>query len=200
MLGALRGVFGGALRPVAWLLLRLGLSPSAVTVLGTLGVVASALAFLPAGRWVLGPSLMAVFLLGDGLDGSMARASGRESRFGAFLDSTMDRLADGAVFVALAWGCARVGDGVGAGLSLATLVAGFMVSYARARAEAEGWDAAVGVFERPDRLVVTLVGVVAVGLGAPRWVLWVALGAVAIGSTVTVAQRVAAAHRASAAS
>ena len=102
MLGALRGVFGGALRPAAWLLLRLGLSPSAVTVLGTLGVVASALAFLPAGRWVLGPSLMAVFLLGDGLDGSMARASGRESRFGAFLDSTMDLLADVAVFVALA--------------------------------------------------------------------------------------------------
>ncbi|WP_199711044.1 phosphatidylinositol phosphate synthase [Tessaracoccus antarcticus] len=198
MLGVLRGAFGRALSPVARLLLRLGLSPSAVTILGTLGVVGSALALFPGGHWVMGTVLVGVFLLCDGLDGTMARESGRQSRFGAFLDSTMDRLADGAVFVAIAWGCAISGDRVGAGLAAAVLVLGFVVSYARARADVEGWDASAGVVERTDRLVVSLAGVLAFGLGMPVWVLWVSLGVVALGSAVTVLQRVSAAHRASA--
>lgn len=182
---------------MARLFLGLGLSPSVVTVLGTAMVIASALWFFPRGQLALGSLVVAVSLLADGVDGAMARLGGRETRFGAFLDSTMDRLADGAVFVGIAWWCVISADDVGAGLAAAALVMGFVVSYARARAEVEGWDAAVGIFERGDRLVVSLVGTLAVGLGAPTWVLWLTLGVVASGSAVTVGQRVAAAHRAS---
>ncbi len=185
------------LRPMAALLLRLGLSPSAVTLLGTLAVVVSALWFFPRGELATGSLVVAVFLLADGVDGAMARLSGRETPFGGFLDSTMDRLADGAVFVAIAWWCVVHADGVGAGLAAAALVIGFVVSYARARAEVEGWDTSVGVFERAERLVVSLLGTVAVGLGGPTWALWGALSIVVVGSAVTAAQRVGAAHRAS---
>lgn len=194
---ALRDSYQRVLAPPARLLLRMGLSPSAVTVAGTAGVLAAALWFLPRGQLVAGSLVVLFFLLGDGMDGTMARLSGRVSAFGGFLDSTLDRLADGALFVGIGWWCVLVGDGVGAGLAAASLVLGFLVSYARARAEVEGWQASVGVFERADRLVVALAGTLAVGLGAPGWVLWVALGAVAAGSAVTVVQRVAAAHRAS---
>ena len=182
---------------MATLFLRLGLSPSAVTVLGTLMVVLSSLVFFPRGQLVVGTLVVTVFLLTDGVDGVMARLSGRVTRFGAFLDSTMDRLADGAVLVGIAWWCVLRSDGVGAGLAAAALVTGFVVSYARARAEVEGWDASVGIFERGERLVVTLAGTLAVGLGAPTWVLWLALGVVASASAVTIGQRVAAAHRGS---
>ena len=182
---------------MAGVLLRLGLSPSAVTLLGTLGVVCSALWFFLRGELVVGSLVVAIFLLADGLDGEMARLSRQESRFGAFLDSTMDQLADGAVFGAIAGWCVISGDAVGAGLAGAALVSGFVVSYARARAEAEGWDASVGILERAERLVVVLAGALAVGLGAPVGALWVALAIVVLGSSITVSQRVVAAHRAS---
>ncbi len=191
----LRARYGRALTPLARLLLRGGFSPSAITIIGTIGVSLSALWFMPRGQLVLGCLLVTLFLLGDGLDGTMARLADGGTRFGAFLDSTMDRFADGALFVSIGWWCAVIADGVGAGLATAALVLGFLVSYARARAEALGWDASVGLFERTDRLVVALAGTLAVGLGAPQWCLWVALALVAVGSGITVVQRVAAAHR-----
>ena len=95
----LRQGYGRALTPAARLLLRMGLSPSAVTLLGTVMVIAAALWFLPRGQLVVGFLTVALSLLADGVDGVMARLADRETRFGAFLDSTMDRLADGAVFV-----------------------------------------------------------------------------------------------------
>lgn len=195
VLGILRGSFGKALTPFARLLLGVGLSPSAITVIGSLGVCVSALVFLPRGQVLMGSLLVMFFLLGDGLDGTMARLSARESRFGAFLDSTLDRLADAAFFASIGWWCVVMGDGVGAGLAVAALVVGFLVSYARARAEVEGWDASVGIFERTDRLVLGLTGTVIVGAGGPGWWLWVTLGVLVIGSSVTVVQRVAAAYR-----
>lgn len=195
MLGFLRLSYGRALAPLARVLIRLGVTPSMVTVVGSLGVVVSALAFMPRGELLAGSVLVMLFLLGDGLDGSVARLSGRESRFGAFLDSTLDRLADGGLFVAIGWWCIALGDAVGAALAAAALVLGFLVSYARARAEAEGWDASVGILERTDRLVVAIAGTLAVGLGAPSWWIRVSLGVVAVGSAVTAGQRIAAAHR-----
>ncbi len=189
--------YGKALAPMARLLLRAGFTPSAITILGTLGVLVSALWFIPRDHLLVGSALVMFFLLGDGLDGTMARSSGQESRFGAFLDSTLDRLADGALFVAIGWWCVVVGDGVGAGLAAAALVLGFLVSYARARAEVEGWDASVGLFERTDRLVVALTGTLVVGAGGPAWFVPVTLGLVVLGSAVTVGQRVAAAFRCS---
>lgn len=193
----MRDGYGRALAPLARLLLWMGWSPSMVTVLGASGVLVAALWFFPRGDLVAGSLVVMFFLLGDGLDGTMARASGRESRFGAFLDSTLDRLADAALFVAIGWWCVVIEDGVGAGLAITAMVLGFLVSYARARAEVEGWDASVGLFERADRLVVALMGTLAVGLGAPTWVLWACLGLVAVGSAVTVGQRILAAHSAS---
>lgn len=194
VLGILRVSYGKALTPLALLLLRAGLTPSAVTWLGTLGVSFCALWFMPRGDLLVGSLLVMLFLFGDGLDGTMARRSGKESRFGAFLDSTLDRLSDGALFVAIGWWCVVMNDGVGAGLAAAGLVVGFLVSYARARAEVEGWDASVGLFERTDRLVVALTGTLIVGLGGPTWWLWLSLGIVVIGSSITFVQRVSAAY------
>ena len=192
-----RAGYGRALTPFARLLLRAGMTPSAVTIIGALGVVASALWFLPRQQVLLGCVVTTVFLLGDGLDGTMARLSAQESSFGGFLDSTMDRLADGAVFAAIAWWCLVEGNPRGAALAIAALVLGFLVSYARARAEAEGWNATVGLFGRTDRLVVALAGVLIVGLGAPDWIVAATLGVVVLGSAATVLQRIAAAHRGS---
>ena len=196
MFSRLRGLYGRLLAPLARLLLSWGIGPSAVTVFGTAGVVVASLTLLPTGRFVAGTLIVLAFLLGDGLDGNMARLSGRESRFGAFLDSTLDRLADAALFGGLVlWGARH--DKVVLWLALACLALGFLVSYARARAEVEGWDASAGLFERTDRLLVSLAGVFAVGLGAPVAVLWVGLGLVAVGSAFTVGQRIRAAAVAS---
>jgi CDP-diacylglycerol--glycerol-3-phosphate 3-phosphatidyltransferase len=166
-----------------------------VTVVGTLGVVVGALTLLPTGHFLAGFLVVAFFLLGDGLDGTLARLTGRESRFGAFLDSTLDRLADAAVFAGLAvWGAEHESEVLW--LALSCLALGFLVSYARARAEAFGVDASVGLFERTDRLVVALLGVLAVGLGAPAWALTAALAVVAAGSAFTAVQRIHAAWKA----
>ncbi|AQP43668.1 phosphatidylinositol phosphate synthase [Tessaracoccus flavus] len=194
MLSFLRGAYGRALTPLAGLLLRVGLTPTAVTVVGTLGVAVASLWLLPQGRWALAFFIIGAFLLADGLDGTMARLGGRESRFGAFLDSTLDRVADGAVFAGFAiW--AALHDTATMWLALGALVMGFVVSYARARAEVEGWDASTGLFERTDRLVIAGAGALAVDLGAPLWVLTAALSLVALGSAITAGQRIAAAWR-----
>lgn len=195
MTARLRRLFERCLAPLVRALARLGISPTAVTVTGTVATVAAALWFLPRGHPVLGTVLVLVFLLGDGIDGQLARAVDRESRLGAFLDSTLDRIADAAILVAIGWWRLAEGDRIGLGLAAAVLVLGFLVSYARARAEAEGWDASVGLFERSDRLLVSLAGVVIVGLGAPAEALWAALGVVALGSAFTVGQRIRAAIR-----
>lgn len=194
MLSFLRSPFAALLTPFARWLLRLGVTPTAVTVTGTIGVVLAAVWFLPRGEFLAGAGVVALMLLADGLDGTMARQRGGESALGGFLDSTLDRIADGAVFGALAVWAAGQSRGAMA-VALAALVLGHVVSYSRARAEVEGWDASVGVMERADRLVVALAAALAVGLGAPPVVLVVALAVVALGSAVTVVQRISAAVR-----
>lgn len=194
MLSFLRGTYGRALTPLAGLLLRMGLTPTAVTVAGTIGVAVASLWLLPQGRWTVAFFVVGLFLLADGLDGTMARLGGRESRFGGFLDSTLDRVADGAFFAGFVlW--AALHDTATMWLALGALVLGFVVSYARARAEVEGWDASVGLFERTDRLVVAGGGALAVDLGAPLAVLTGALGLVTLGSAITAGQRIAAARQ-----
>lgn len=181
--------------PLASLLLRLGVSPDAVTVVGTLGVVAGALALYPTGHLFWGTVVITLFVFSDTVDGIMARASGRSSAWGAFLDSTLDRFADGAVFCGLVlWATSR-DDRLTAGLALACLVLGGIVPYARAKAEAIGAQASVGIAERAERMVATLVVTGLVGLGLPRVVLTVVLGLLALASAVTVVQRMAVVHR-----
>lgn len=189
MLDRLRGGVTRLVTPVARALLRAGVSPDAVTIVGTVGVVTAALWFFPRGQWVAGPLVIAALALTDLLDGTMARMSGRASSWGAFLDSTLDRFGDAAVFTGLLLGLVAAGEDLAAGLALACLVLGSIVPYARARAEGLGMTAAVGIAERADRLAAALVATLAVGLGAPQVVLTVVLGLLAVASFVTVVQR-----------
>ncbi len=184
------------LTPVAALLLRWGVSPDAVTAVGTLGVVSSALLLYPRGELFWGTLAVTCFVLSDALDGTMARMSGRTSAWGAFLDSTLDRFGDAAVFGGLVlWATGTGDDRPVAVLALACLVLGFVVSYARARAEAVGARADVGIAERSERLVATLVVTALVGLGLPQVVMAVVLGLLALASLVTVGQRMALVRR-----
>ena len=126
---------GVVLAPVVSLFLRLGISPDAVTLVGTLGVAAGALVFFPQGMLWQGVLVITAFVFSDLVDGQMARQSGRTSVFGAFWDSTLDRIGDAAVFGGLLLFFAGPGDSfLYLCLSLYCLVAGSLTSYARARA------------------------------------------------------------------
>ena len=191
MMERFRAFWTKVISPVAHLLIRLGVSPDAVTVVGTLGVVAGALVFFPQGKLLTGVLVISAFVFSDLLDGTMARLTGRSSPFGAFLDSTLDRVGDGAIFAGLALYFAGPGDSrLYLVLALICLVMGGVTSYARARAESVGFQAKVGIAERADRLVAILV---MTGLGAifdvPE-LMYVALWALAVASTVTVVQRI----------
>lgn len=197
-----RGLTKALFTPLALAMARVGITPDMLTVAGTVLTVGVAVATLPQGRFLAGPPLLALALVGDSFDGILARATGRSSVFGAFLDSTLDRLADGAVFASLAaWAAltmradSAVLRTVTVCLALACIVLAAAVPYARARAESIGAVAAAGIAERTDRLVVALVATFAVGLGAPQWVLSAALGYVALASFITVVQRIAVVRR-----
>jgi CDP-diacylglycerol--glycerol-3-phosphate 3-phosphatidyltransferase len=149
---------GVVLAPVVTLFLRLGISPDAVTLVGTLGVSAGALVFFPQGMLWQGVLVITAFVFSDLVDGQMARQSGRSSMFGAFWDSTLDRIGDAAVFGGLLLYFAGPGESyLYLCLSLYCLVMGSLTSYARARAEVFGLDAKGGIAERADRLVAILV-------------------------------------------
>jgi len=187
-----RALFTKIFTPVARLFLALGISPDVVTIVGTLGVCFGALAFYPRGgtNFFWGTLVVTAFVFSDTVDGVMARMSGRSGNWGAYLDSTLDRVGDAAIFGGLVLWYAGSGDGfVMAGLALACLILGSVVSYAKARAEGLGMTANVGIAERADRLVAVLVTTGLVGLGLPEVVLTVVLALLAVASLVTVVQR-----------
>ncbi|GAB3588973.1 CDP-alcohol phosphatidyltransferase family protein [Angustibacter peucedani] len=185
-----RAFFTRLLTPVANALLRLGVSPDVVTLVGTLGVAAGALVFYPTGHLLAGTLVITAFVFSDTVDGIMARASGRSSSWGAYLDSTLDRVGDAAVFGGIVlWFTGGGDDRLTAVLALACLALGAVVSYAKARAEGLGMTANVGIAERADRLVAVLVTTGLVGLGLPVVVLTVVLALLALASLVTVVQR-----------
>jgi CDP-diacylglycerol---glycerol-3-phosphate 3-phosphatidyltransferase len=198
MLDRFRAFWTKVFSPVVTLLLRLGVSPDAVTVVGTLGVAAGALVFFPQGLLFLGAFVITLFVFSDLIDGAMARRSGRTSPFGAFLDSTLDRIGDAAIFGGLAMYYVGPGDNDAfAALAIYCLSMGSVTSYARARAESLGMQAKVGIAERADRLVSILVITGLADLfrifGAGDEVLLaipVTLGLLAVASTVTVLQRI----------
>lgn len=191
-----RAVMSAVFTPVARALVRRGVSPDVVTVLGTLGVVLAALLLLPAGHLVVGPLVITAFVLSDTLDGVMARMTGRSGPWGAFLDSTLDRVGDAAIFLGVALWCLGDGASPAAGvLALVCLVLGSVVSYAKARAEGLGMTADVGIAARADRLVAVLAATFFVGLGAPTPLLVVVLAVLAVLSAVTIGQRVATVRR-----
>ncbi len=179
------------LTPVARLLLRLGVSPDVVTIVGTLGVCLGALIFFPMGELLIGVLVITAFVFSDTIDGIMARQLDRPGSWGAFLDSTLDRMGDAAIFAGLTiWFFQGGDDRVMAWLALACLVLGSIVSYARARAEGLGMRADVGIAERADRLVAALVTTGLVGMGLPEVVLKVVLALLVVASFITVVQRI----------
>ncbi len=189
MLERFRDAAARAIGPLArWLNLR-GVSPDVVTALGTLGVVVAALVCFPAGWLWPGALVVTVFCLADMLDGQMAKLSGTSSSWGAFLDSTLDRLGDAAVFggILLFFAYER-SEPVWAAVSLAALVLGQLTSYVRARAESLGYRADGGLAARADRLLIVLFGAALAGLGVP-YVLEAAMTFLAVAGVVTVAQR-----------
>jgi CDP-diacylglycerol--glycerol-3-phosphate 3-phosphatidyltransferase len=185
-----RAFFTRLFTPLARLFLKLGISPDVVTIVGTFGVCFGALIFYPRHEFFWGTIIVAVFALSDTLDGVMARLSGRSSKWGAYLDSTLDRMADSAIFGGLVlW---YSGDGhtpYMAALALACLILGSVVSYAKARAEGLGMTGNVGIAERAERVVVVLIATGLVGLGVPELLLAVVLALLALASLITVVQR-----------
>ncbi|MBA0044785.1 phosphatidylinositol phosphate synthase [Mycobacterium sp. NPDC050853] len=185
-----RETFAKITKPLANAVLRAGFTPDTVTIFGTAASVVAALTLFPTGHLFWGGIAVALFTMFDMLDGAMARARGGGTRFGAVLDATCDRVADGAVFAGLLW-WAAFGWG-STSLVVATLICMItsqVISYVKARAEASGLRADGGLIERPERLIIVLLGATFSGGLGVHWPLHVAMWALAVGSLVTVAQR-----------
>jgi phosphatidylglycerophosphate synthase len=191
MLERFRAFWTRVVSPIANLLIRLGVSPDAVTLVGTLGVCAGALVFFPQGMLLTGVLVITAFVFSDLIDGHMARTTGRVSKFGAFWDSTLDRVGDGAIFIGLALYFAwEEPSRLYLVLCLVCLLMGGVTSYARSRGESLGFSVKVGIAERADRLVAILAMTGLSAIFDLPVLLYIALWALAIASTVTVAQRV----------
>ena len=191
MLNRFRAFWTKLLTPIAKFFLRLGVSPDVITLIGTLGVVAGALIFFPRGDLLIGVLFITAFVFSDLLDGTMARMSGTSSPWGAFLDSTLDRIGDAAIFGGLVLYFAGPGESDAlAALALYCLVMGSVTSYARARAESLGMEAKGGLAERADRLVAILVMTGLSDMFNLPVLIPVTLALLAVASTITVFQRV----------
>lgn len=192
----LRGLVTAIISPLARLLLRIGVSPDAITVVGTIATCTAAFVFVPQGHLIVGGLTVTAFALFDLLDGTMARLSNRVSEFGKFLDSTLDRIADAAIFGSVLFFFAGPGDSLfGMSAALYCLISGFGVSYSRARAESIGMDARVGLMERTDRLA--LMGFAAIPaqlMDRPEILAW-GLAVIGALTTITFLQRVLAVRR-----
>lgn len=175
--------------PVGAWLVRVGLTPNAMTVFGTVGTIVCALVFFPLDDLFVGSLLVTVFVLFDLVDGAMARTSGQVTRYGQVLDASCDRIADGVLFGAMAWWALVVaGDDLTGAAALVSLVAAQVISYIKARAEAAGLRGDGGLVERAERFIIALVGTGLQGLGVP----YAARGALcllAVLAVITVVQR-----------
>lgn len=191
MVERLRKGYSAAMTPGAKLALALHMTPDMVTWLGTILTCILAVWLVPQGHLVAGALAITVCVLADGVDGQMARMTGHSSSYGAFLDSTLDRVADGAIFGAVALYYAKH-DGFTAlvlcGMAIAALVLGQVTSYAKARGLALGFKVWGGLAARGDRLLALLLAMLLTGLGL-IWALPVALTYLVVASTYTVLQR-----------
>jgi CDP-diacylglycerol--glycerol-3-phosphate 3-phosphatidyltransferase len=176
------------IEPIARGLIKIGLTPDAITFIGTTGTAAAAFIFLSRGYFLIGSLAIAAFILSDMLDGTMARLQGRTGQWGAFLDSTLDRVADGAIFVSLLiyfsttqqWGLVTA--------TTICLIASTIISYAKARAEGLGMTCNVGFAERTERLIIVMFPTFFAGLGVP-YIQAIALWVLAGLTVLTVFQR-----------
>lgn len=209
---ALRQRVRGLAEPIARGLGRLGLTPNALTVIGFAGTAVAAVA-AAAQAWLAAAVLVLVFGIFDLFDGTLARATGRTSRFGAFLDSTLDRAGEAVVYVGIAAGLLAAGYGAGAVIAAAAMAAAFLVSYVRAKAESLGFAPGtgmigVGLAPREVRIVILVIGLLAAGLAPAPHPIWCvttpcpqpigdglamlsyALGLIALAAVITVIQRI----------
>lgn len=187
-----------AITPLCRTALRIGLTPNQVTVMGTFGVSVSSLFFYPRGDLFIGTLVITFFVLTDLFDGTMARLSNTgASRWGALLDATMDRISDAAIISGLL--LYSLGNGSSTRQSIllgVSLVAGFLVSYIKAKAESLDIKCEGGFAERTERLIIVLVSAGFAGLNVPH-ALDIGLYILAIASLITVGQRLHIVYRAS---
>ena len=174
--------------PVASFALRIGITPNAVTWTGAIAVVASALYFYPKGDFFLGTVIICIFALSDLFDGTMARISKKgSSKWGGFLDSTIDRITDSAILIGVCIFLIDKNDRL-AVVVIVTLVTGMLVPYIRAKAESFNIECSGGIAERTERLIISLVAIGFEGLGVP-YVLSIGMWLLAALGTYTVIQR-----------
>ncbi|MEY4735675.1 MAG: hypothetical protein RL428_1010 [Actinomycetota bacterium] len=177
------------IEPIARLAIRAGVTPDAVTLVGSIGTVLAAGYFYPRGDLFIGTLVIIVFALSDLFDGAIARLSERgASSWGGFLDSTCDRLTDSAILGSLAIYCI-LEDLAIYPVVIASLVFGFLVPYIRAKSESYGVSCTVGIAERTERLIIALAAIGFHGLGVPyilAGLMWLLLAL----SVVTVIQRI----------
>jgi CDP-diacylglycerol---glycerol-3-phosphate 3-phosphatidyltransferase len=193
MLNFLRPFFGRLFSPLIQALARTPVTPNMITVAGTFGVSAAALAMFPIGWLFPGAATATVFTFTDMLDGQLARIKGNSGPWGAFLDSTLDRVGDAAVFGGITIWFMRSDHLLGV-VSLFCLASAMCVSYVKARAESLGLNANVGLIERPERLVIGLTAIGLSGLGIP-YVLPIGLWGLAAGTAFTLYQRMRLVHQ-----
>jgi CDP-diacylglycerol--glycerol-3-phosphate 3-phosphatidyltransferase len=196
MLDTLRPAMTRLFTPVGKVLARTPITPNVITVVGTVGVLGGGLGLFPIGEMFPGAFTCTIFVLLDMLDGVLARIKGTSGLWGAFLDSTMDRIADAGIFCGLVvWFSLGGRNPLLAGVCLFCLATGNLVSYVKARAQGLGLRCDVGLIERPERMIISLVAVGVSGLGVP-YILNVGLWALAAGSAFTLWQRMNAVYKA----
>lgn len=200
MLERFRAAWAKLMAPIANFFVRHGVSPDLITIIGTLGVVAGAVICYPQGWLWQGTVIIFCFVFADMVDGQMARITSTSSSWGGFLDSSLDRLGDGAVFGGIMLFFVHAGEPafglrtVWSSVTLAALVMGQLTSYVKARAESLGFSVSGGLAARADRLVIILMGAWLAGLGVP-YVLEFAVSVLAVLSTITVFQRIISVRR-----
>ncbi len=176
--------------PVKIFLVRCGVHPNLVSFAGFLFSIVTGL-FLAYGYFLLAGIFLILAGLCDSIDGTIARSQGRESPFGAFIDSTLDRLGEIAIFSGLTFMYARTGDLDGVLLATFTLGGSLMVSYIRARAEGLSVECKVGIGQRPERFVLLILGVILAWIpGLGQYLLKFILLSLTILSHITVVQRI----------
>ena len=182
------------IEPIARLAVRAQITPNAVTLIGTLGTVLSAIYFYPKGELFIGTLFICFFALSDLFDGAIARLSEQgASAWGGFLDSTCDRITDAAILGSLAVYC--ILEDIDLYLvAIAAIVTGFLVPYIRAKAESFGIACTVGIAERTERIILALTGIGFHGLGVP-YILAITLWLLFALSAITVIQRIAVVRR-----
>lgn len=184
------------IEPVARLMIRLGITPNQLTVVSATLTILVAVILIPSGHLVWAAILTGLFAAFDMIDGTVARMQGGGTRFGATLDASCDRITDGALFAAITWWLVYTYDAPKSlvAASLVCLVSSQVISYVKARGEASGFTMNGGLIERPERLIISLVGLGLTGFGVP-YAIDVALWVLAVGSVVTIVQRLVIAGR-----